>query len=153
MIYSQGGGELMILTNDDVQSIGSLIEPLKAVIDDVKQGYVSVSKKIDSIESVLHGLIGRINGVESRLDGIESRLDAAEIIQSGFSKELRVINNSLIRIELALLPKVTAALDGISALNEKNDDFDAQINTLKNKTEKNNIKIIALEHIAKSSNK
>lgn len=68
----------MTLTNEDLQSIATLLEP--------------IYNHLEGVDNRLEGMDNRLDGMDSRLDSMDSRLD-------GMDNQLNKMNNRLEKVE------------------------------------------------------
>ena len=105
----------MALTKDDLQAIGTLLEPIK-----------------------------------DRLDSVEAQQDRMEARQDRMEESLEVVKKSQFNVETVMFPKLMAAVAGITAGIEKNEDQDTRILEVEEKVENHGLRIAALEYAGRA---
>lgn len=75
------GGDKMALTNEDLQAIASLLQPIHTRLD-------NMDTRFDNMET-------RLDSMENRFDKIESEVSALKVGQREFNKELRRIKDKV----------------------------------------------------------
>jgi len=82
------GGRKMTLTNEDLQAIATLLQPINDRLD-------KVDSRLDGVENRLDRVENRLDKVENRLDKVESEISALKVGQKELSKELRKVKDKV----------------------------------------------------------
>ena len=85
----------MALTNEDLQAIASLLQPIHTRLDNMDTRLDSMETRFDSMETRLDSMETRFDSMENRLDKIESEVSALKVGQREFNKELRRIKDKV----------------------------------------------------------
>lgn len=75
----------MALTNEDLQAIATLFEP--------------INNRLDGIVTRLDGMGTRLDGMDTRLDGMDTRLDGIDTRLGEMDNRLNKMNNRLEKVE------------------------------------------------------
>jgi chromosome segregation ATPase len=155
------GGELMSLTKEDLQAIGALmdgkLEPMKADINDLKEGLEGVRTSQLKVESEQYRINADINDLKESLEGVrtsqlkvESEQYSIKADVNDLKEGLEVVRTSQLKVELEQYPRIAAALDGVISGIEKNKEQDKRITALENIAEDHAQRVFVLEQMSKA---
>ena len=78
----------MALTNDDLQAIATLLQPINNRLDKMDCRFDKMDNRLDKMDN-------RLDKMDSRLDKIESEVSALKIGQTKLEKQIKEVNHKV----------------------------------------------------------
>ena len=99
----------------------------------------------EKILAILGRMDERLSGLESGQARLEKDVAGLKTDVAGLKTSVSLLSNAVSRLELIEVPKITAALDGLAADEEKLKDHEHRIISLEEMTERHVIEISVLK--------
>lgn len=82
----------MTLTNEDLQSIATLLEPIYNHLEGVDNRLEGMDNRLDGMDSRLDGMDNQLNKMNNRLEKVESQVSALRAGQIEVRKEIKEVD-------------------------------------------------------------
>ncbi len=83
---------MMTLTNEDLQAIATLLEPINNHLDGVDNRLDGMDNRLDGMDNRLDGMDNRLNQMNNRLEKVESQVSALRAGQIELRKEIKEVD-------------------------------------------------------------
>ncbi len=85
----------MALTNDDLQAIATLLQPINNRLDKMDCRFDKMDSRFDKMDNRLDKMDNRLDKMDCRLDKIESEVSALKIGQTKLEKQIKEVNHKV----------------------------------------------------------
>ena len=83
---------MMTLTNEDLQAIATLLEPINNHLEGVDNRLGGIDNRLGGMDNRLDGMNNRLNQMNNRLEKVESQVSALRAGQIELRKEIKEVD-------------------------------------------------------------
>lgn len=113
----------MTLTNEDLQAIANLIQPLKEDIQGLREEVQKLKDEVEELKQRMTKLEARMTKLEARTTKLETRMTGLELhVENNTDKNIRLIAENFVELTNKLNQAIPAA--------EKNLAYEVKVNYL-----------------------